>query len=91
MGLCQRQLVDSVVEDWWLFPWNLLLFWMRKITKQRGSEALPYSDGCFAQMLCGRCKIYPYVRAYLYLAECHYMQTVSYHVKMTTLIKERWS
>ena len=26
MGLSQRQYVDSVVEDWWLFPWNLLLF-----------------------------------------------------------------
>ena len=48
MGLCQRQLEDSVVEDWWLFPWNLLLFWMRKITKQRGSEVSPYFDGCFA-------------------------------------------
>ena len=45
MGLCQRQLEDSVVEDWWLFPWNLLLFWMRKITKQRGSEVSPYE--CF--------------------------------------------
>ena len=44
MGLCQRQLGDCVVEDCWLFPWNLLLFWKRKITKQRGSEASPYSD-----------------------------------------------
>ena len=48
MGLCQRQLEDSVVEDWWLFPWNLLPFWMRKITKQRGSEAsLVVSRECF--------------------------------------------
>ena len=71
MGLCQCQLVDSVVEDWWLFPWNLLLFWMRKMTKQRESEAFPYFDGCFARMLCGRCKISPYVRAYLYPTEFH--------------------
>ena len=71
MGLCQRQFVDSVVEDWWLFPWNLLLFWMRKIPKQRESEASPYFDGCFARMLCGRCKISHYVRAFLYPSECH--------------------
>ena len=83
MGLCQRQLEDSVVEDWWLFPWNLLPFWMRKITKQRGSEASPYFDGCSARMLCGPCKISLYVPAYLYPAECHLMQTVSYHVKIT--------
>ena len=83
MGLCQRQLEDSVVEDWWLFPWNLLLFWMRKITKQRGSEVSPYFDGCFARMLCGCCKISPYVRAYLYPTECHY--------KINILIKKRWS
>ena len=51
MGLCQRQLVDSVVEDWWLFPMNLLLFWMRKLTRQRGSEASPYSDGYFARIV----------------------------------------
>ena len=51
MGLCQRQFVDSVVEDWWLFPRNLLLFWMRKITKQRRSEASPYSDGYFARIV----------------------------------------
>ena len=91
MGLCQRQLVDSVVEDWWLFPRKLLLFWMRQITKQRGSEASPYFDVCFARMLCGCCKISPYVRAYLYPTECHEMQTASYHVKITTLIKQRWS
>ena len=51
MGLCQRQYVDSVVEDWWLFPRNLLLFWMREITKQRGSEASPYFDGYFARIV----------------------------------------
>ena len=67
MGFCQRQLVDCVVEDWWLFSWNLLLLWKRKITKQRGSQALPYFDDCFARMLCGRCKISPYVRAYFYV------------------------
>ena len=71
MGICQRQFVDSVVKDSWLFPGNLLLFWMRKITKQRGSEASPYFDGWFARMLCGRCKISLYVRAYLYPTECH--------------------
>ena len=49
MGLCQRQLVDSVVEDWWLFLWNLLPFWMRKLTKQRVSEASPYFDDYFAR------------------------------------------
>ena len=69
MGLCQRQYVDSVVEDWWLFRGNLLLFWMRKITKQRGSEASPYFDGCFAQILGARSIISPYVRAYLYPTE----------------------
>ena len=90
MGLCQRQFVDSVVEDWWLFPRNLFLFWMRQI-RQRGSEASPYFDGCFVRILCGRCKISPYVRAYLYPTECHLMQTVSYHVKIATLIKQRWS
>ena len=56
MGLCQRQLEDSVVEDWWLFPRNLLLFWMRKITKQRGSETSPYFDGCFAYRISSQCK-----------------------------------
>ena len=71
MGLFQRQLVDSVVEDWWLFLWNLLLFWMRKITKQRGSEAWPYFDDRFARIFCARCKISPYVRAYLYPIEFH--------------------
>ena len=70
MGLCQRQFVDSVVEDWWLFPRNLLLFWMRHI-EQRGSETSPYFDGCFAQILCARSKISPYVRAYLYPTEFH--------------------
>ena len=50
MGLCQRQFVDSVAEDLWLFPRNLLLFWTRKITKQRGSEASPYFDGYFARI-----------------------------------------
>ena len=71
MGICQRQFVDSVVEDSCLFRGNLLLFWMRKITKQQGSEASPYFDGWFARMLRGRCKISPYVRAYLYPTECH--------------------
>ena len=51
MGLCQRQLEDSVVEDWWLFPWNLLLFWMRKITKQRDQKfrhtSMVVSRECF--------------------------------------------
>ena len=51
MGLCQYQYVDSVVEDWWLFPWNLLLFWMRKITKQRGSEGSPYFDDYFERIV----------------------------------------
>ena len=71
MGLCQRQLVDSVVEDWWLFPWNLLLFWMRKITKQRGSEASSYSDGYFARTVRVLWLKYisPYVRACLYIGE----------------------
>ena len=35
-----------------------------KITKQRGSEASPYFDGCFARILCARCKMSPYVHAY---------------------------
>ena len=51
MGICQRQFVDSVVEDSWLFRGNLLLFWMRKITKQQGSEASPYFDGYFARIV----------------------------------------
>ena len=42
-----------------------------KITKQRGSEASPYFDGCFARMLCGLCNISPYVRAYLHPTEFH--------------------
>ena len=73
MGLCQRQLEDSVVEDWWLFPRNLLLFWMRKITKQRASEASPYFDGCFAQILCASCKKYllMYMPIDIYPAEFH--------------------
>ena len=50
MGLCQRRQVVSVVEDWWLFRRNLLLFWMRKITQQRLSEASPYSVGYFTSM-----------------------------------------
>ena len=61
------------------------------MTKQRESEASPYFDGCFARILCGRCKISPYVRAYLYPSEFQLMQNVSYHVKITTLIKKRWS
>ena len=83
MGLCQRQLVDSVVEDWWLFPRNLLLFWMRKITKQRGSEASPYSDGYFAWIfrVLWLKYISPNVLAYLYPTD----------YKITTLIKKRWS
>ena len=51
MGLCQLQFVDSVVEDWWLFPRNLFLFWMRQITKQRGSEASSYFDGYSARIV----------------------------------------
>ena len=71
MCLCQRQLVDYVVEDLWLFPLNLLLFWMRKLTKQRGSEASPYSDGYFAGTVRVLLLKYisPYVRAYLYPRE----------------------
>ena len=91
MGLCQRQREDSVFEDWWLFPRNLLLFWMRKMTKQRESEASPYFDGCFARILCARCIIPLYIGAYLYPTEFHSMQTFSYHVKITNLIKKRWS
>ena len=49
--LCQRQLEDSVVEDWWLVPRNIILFRTRKITKQRGSEASPYSDGYFSRIV----------------------------------------
>ena len=71
MGLCQRQLVDSVVEDWWLFPWNLLLFWMRKITKQRGSEGSPYFDDYFARIVRDLRLISLYERAYLYPTEFH--------------------
>ena len=85
IGLCHRQLEDCVVEDWWLFPRNLLLFWMRKITKQRGSEASPYSNGYFAWIarVIWLKYISPYVLAYLYPTEFHY--------KITTLIKKRWS
>ena len=85
IDLCQRQLEDFVVEDWWLFPRNLFLFWMRKTTKQRGSKASPYSDGNFpwiARVIWLK-YISPYVLAYLYPTEFHY--------KITTLIKKRWS
>ena len=51
MGFCQRQLEDSVVEDWWLVPRNVILFRTRKITKQRGSEASPYPDGYFSRIV----------------------------------------
>ena len=64
---------------------KLLVIMSKWQSKQRGSEASPYSNGYFAWIVRVLWLKYisPYVLAYLYPTEFHY--------KITTLIKKRWS